>query len=290
MYIQSKMLKEVKKMKRVLLIIALLIIPVLCYGGEKFGMVFDVEGDVQLKSADGKSLKLKKELHILQPIREGDKVSVTGTGRLLIVSIKDKKGYEIGGDSSAIITDGRIKTIKGTVNVKDGYHAGKEGATGPIGAIVLRSVMRQPCIKTISPINTAVLELTPTLRWHNECKNKNVSVKILAGREVIFNVETADGSIRVSEGILRAGETYRWLVDAGANGIVGGTFSVPEEEKINTINEKLTYYKESHSELPKRLSFVFYLLENSLNEYAKEELSRLEKEFPENPFIKELKR
>lgn len=277
-------------MKRIFLIIILLLVPLAVYGGEKFGMVFDVEGNVELKQGHGASIKLKKDRHILHPLKDGDRINVIGSGKIIIVSLKEKQGYEVTSNSSAVIEGGRIKAIKGVVNIKEGFHAPKEGADGPIGAVVLRGIIKEPCIKTLSPVNTAILSLMPELKWDITCKGlKKVSIKILAAREVIFNVETEGVSLKVPEGILRYGETYRWLVDAGTPyGIVGGTFSIPQEEEIKIIQEKLNSHKSP--DLSQRLSYIFYLIENRLNEYAKSEIEGLEREFPENNYIRELKK
>lgn len=276
-------------MKRISLIIVLLLMPLIAYGSEKFGMVFDVRGSVEVKAVDGKTIRLRKDRHILYPIKEGDRINVMADGRVLIVSFKGKQGYEILPNSSVQISEGRIKTIKGTVNIKEGLHAPEEGANGPIGAIVLRGVIKEPCIRTVSPVNTSILNLTPELIWRLDCKGiKKVSVRILVGREVIFSKDTEMNSMKVTEGVLKYGETYRWLVDGGSAGIIGGTFSIPEEQEVGNINEKIAFLK-TGGDLSQRLSYVFYLLENRLNEHAKAEIELLEREFPDNDYIRELK-
>ncbi|MBI4823418.1 MAG: hypothetical protein HY805_04200 [Nitrospirae bacterium] len=277
-------------MKRITLIVVFLLMPLVAHGNEKFGMVFDIQGTVEVKTSDGRLIKLRKDRHVLYPIKDGDRINVMAGGRVVIVSIKGKQGYEILSNSSVEITEGRIRTIKGTVNIKEGFHAPEEGAGGQIGAVVLRSSIKEPCIRTVSPVNTSILDLTPELVWRLDCKGiKKVSVRILTGKDVIFSRDTEVNSMKVPEGILKYGETYRWLVDGGPVGIFGGTFLIPEEQEVKNINEKIASLK-AGKDLSERLSYVFYLLGNGLNEHAKSEIELLEREFPENEYIRELKK
>ena len=280
-------------LKKVCIIAVLLLIPGLAFGAPKFGMVFDIEGTAVLTTARGKTITLNKARHLLKPIREGDKIEVS-QGKVVIVSLKDKKGYEILANSIAQIKDKTVLTIKGTVTAKAGLRAPTGAAGGPIGsmvlgAIVLRSPLSVPCISTVSPINSAILTLTPVLKWALNCKGAGteVSVKVLAERKVIFETSTESTSVKVPDGVLEYGETYRWLVDGGPYGIMGGTFSVPEKDKITSITEDINHYKKQ-DDLSQRISYIFFLHNNRLNEYAAMETEKLQREFPENEYIREV--
>lgn len=109
-------------LKRVLFVTVMLLAPGLLFGAEKFGMVFDVKGVVVLKNALRK-LQLDKKKHILYPVRDGDTVVTGEDGRLLIVSLKRKKGYEVAPDSVVIIRGGQAKVLEGRVTEKEGLIA-----------------------------------------------------------------------------------------------------------------------------------------------------------------------
>ena len=114
--------------KRSLLVTAMLLVPGLLFGAEKFGMVFDVKGVVVLKNALRK-LQLDKKKHILYPIRDGDTIVTGGDGSLLIVSLKRKNGYEVSPDSVVIIKGGQAKVLEGSAKEKEGLiaSAGSKG-------------------------------------------------------------------------------------------------------------------------------------------------------------------
>lgn len=273
--------------KKGLIVLLLLLIPAALYAEEKL-LLFDVEGDAVIKSS-GTTTKLGKA-NLLKPVKEGDRIEV-GNGKVLVVSTLSKRGYEVMQDSVAEVKGSELKSIKGTVNVKTGLSARQSGPSGPIGAIVLRNTMMEPCIKTISPVNTAIITLTPVLRWSLLCTGagKEVSVKILDGRNIIFETATDADSVAVPDGMLKYGVSYRWLIDGGPYGIIGGTFSIPEKEAIGKINEKISFYSKNDKDLAGRLSYVAYLLDNRLNDNAGVEIEKLKQDFPENEYLKEMR-
>lgn len=275
--------------KKLMIVFAvLLLIPCLVYAEEKL-LLFDVQGDAVIKSA-GVATKLGKS-HLLKPVREGDRIEVGSGGKVLFVSTRTKRGYEVLADSVAEVRGGELKSVKGTVNIRYGLSAPESGPSGPIGAIVLRNTMMEPCIKAVAPVNTAVTTLTPVLKWNLLCTGagKEVSIKVLDGRTVIFDATTDASSVAVPDGTLNYGVSYRWLVDGGPYGIIGGTFSIPEKEAIGQINEKISFYSHNSKDLAERLSFIAYLLDNRLNESASIEIDKLKNDFPDNEHLKELR-
>lgn len=272
------------------IMVCLLVIPALAFGAQKFGVIFDVKGDASITSATGKVTKLKKSRHILRAVKVGDTIEVNGAGKVLIVSLTDKKGYELLSNTTVKVEQTRLAKVRGTINVKEGYSVPTEGAKGPLGAIVLRNTIREVCIKTFSPLNTSVPSLTPTLKWKNSCKgSKEVSAKIIKGRSIIYETSTDKNSTVIPAGILKEGQTYRWLIDGGpANGIMGGTFSTLEKETADIILAKKAGFGQN-SNLPERLSYLFMLIEENLVELAGAELSRLQGDYPNNKYIQELK-
>jgi hypothetical protein len=267
-----------------LILICLLVVPVLAFGAQKFGIIFDVKGDASIKSVTGKITQLKKSKHILRAVKVGDTVQVNGPGKVLIVSTKDKKGYEVLSDTTAKVEQTKLAKLSGTINVKEGYSVPTGSSKGPLGAIVLRNTIREICI------NTAVLSVTPTLKWKNSCEgSKEVSVKVIKGRSIIYETTTDKSTAVIPAGILKEGQTYRWLVDGGpVNGIMGGTFFTTEKEASDMIISKKVEL-DQNSNFPERLSYLFMLMEENLFELADVEITRLKNDFPNNKYIQELK-
>jgi hypothetical protein len=267
-----------------------LLIPGLVFAGEKFGLLFDIQGDAVIHSPSGKTTKLQRSRHILKPANIGDTIEVNGEGRVIVVSLRDKKGYLVSSNTTAIIESTEVKAIKGMVDVKEGFNAPLSGGGGPIGATVLRAMLRNPCIRTISPLNTAIVTLRPKLKWENSCEgSKAVIVKVLADRKVIYDAKSHGNSITIPENVLSYEKTYRWLVDGGATyGIIGGTFSTVKEDVVEKFQDKYRKFSRGKKGHTERLSYVFFLLENRLQMQAQAEIESLKKDFPENTYIQEL--
>jgi hypothetical protein len=279
-------------MRRAILIFFTLLIFATIYVDElhaidSFGLIFDIQGNAEIRDSEGKITKLKRSGHLLRPVKEGDRIRVAN-GRVVIVSMKENKGYEIVSNSEALVKDKKIIAVKGKISEVRGLHPPGEGTKGSIGGIVLRKV--KPCMRAISPVNTYILESTPELVWENNCyKEKKVTVKIICEERIIFSAESEGSSIKVPETILKYGKEYRWIVDSGrAYNISEGAFYVHEENEIKNIRENITHYTQYGSDLPLRLSYIFYLLDKNLNEMAKAEIKRLNVDFPENTYIKQL--
>jgi hypothetical protein len=123
--------------RHLLLIIAfLLIVPGILFGEEKFGMVFDVKGTVVLKNPR-KKLTLEKKRHVLYPVRDGDTLVTGKNGKLLIVSLKSKKGYELAPDSVVMIRNGHAKVLDGSVKEKEGLIPSRSKGTKVLGGQVM---------------------------------------------------------------------------------------------------------------------------------------------------------
>jgi hypothetical protein len=123
--------------RHLLLITAfLLIVPGILFGEEKFGMVFDVKGTAVLKNPR-KKLTLEKKRHVLYPVRDGDTLVTGKNGKLLIVSLKSKKGYELAPDSVVIIRNGHAKVLDGSVKEKEGLIPSRSKGTKVLGGQVM---------------------------------------------------------------------------------------------------------------------------------------------------------
>lgn len=279
-------------MKKIVCILFLISIFV-CFTGlelqsqERFGLIFDVHGNVEIGSHDGKVMQLKRSEHLLYPVKDGDRIKV-GEGKIVVVSMKENKGYEMLSGTEATVKGKRIVAIKGKINEVKGLQPPGEGTRGSIGGLVLRGISIKPCIRAVAPNNTAIIDLTPELVWENKCADsKKVYVKVISGEQVVFNTETEEGSVKLPENVLSYGKEYRWMVDS-LKAYDVGSFSIHGENEIKSIQENIAYLKNRGDDITYRLSYVFYLLNKNLNLMAKDELKRLHAEYPENIYLQEL--
>jgi hypothetical protein len=143
----------------------------------------------------------------------------------------------------------------------------------------------KPCLRAISPINTALIDVTPELIWDNRCQgSKKVFVKVISGEQVVFSIETEKSSAKLPENILSYGKEYRWIVDS-LKGYDVGSFSVHDENEVKNIKENVAHFKTYGDDIRYRLSHVFYLLNKNLNLMAKEEVKKLNAAYPENIYM-----
>ena len=264
------------------------------YSYDGFGMVFDLSGDVEIQSPGKSAVKLVKKRHLLYQVKDGDRISVAKNGKLLIVAFSDSKGFELGANTAAIIKNNEIKTLKGTVVIKEGYHApldtpkakSKEKIAHPIGAVIMRGA-NNPCVRLLSPVNTLILDLTPTLMWENDCKGvKKYSIRILKDAKEIASFESSEQSFQVPGGIIKYGNSYDWMVKEDLRySIVGSRFILPTEKEAAELKEIISRYRKDANSLPERLSLVFFLNDNYLYEMAVREIIKLKQNFPENEYI-----
>lgn len=251
----------------------------------EFGMVFDIQGIVEIRNADSKINVLKREKDILHPIKEGDTIEVKGNGVVIIVSLAENKGYKVLSNSIAIVKNRKLVAVKGTTHSIDGLYPPKENRLRIGGGIVLRE--KGPCVKAISPLNTVVLDLSPEFKWKNDCQeSKKVVIKIVSKEEPVFIVESEGVSFKVPDGLLKYNEEYRWIIESSAtNDIDGGKISIPKEAEVKRIKEGIAMYKKQSHDLSQRLSYIFFLLDNELEDLAGAEIAVLKAEFPENKTI-----
>ncbi len=254
---------------------------------QQAGYIFDIQGTAQLKSAEGKTITLKRSEHLLYAVKDGDRIKVE-KGRVVVASLKESRGYEIGDNSEGVARLGRVVAVKGKVSELQGLHAPGKTASGSMGGFVVRSV--KPCIRATSPVNTTIMNLTPQLTWENKCPgDKKVTVKIISGDTVLFSAESADNFLKVPAKVLAYGNEYRWIVDSGkVNNVSGGVFSLPSQAEADEIGRKIASFEERRQDLSFRLSYVFFLVDNNLNDLARAEVKALKTDFPDNEYLKKM--
>lgn len=251
------------------------------------GYIFDIQGSAQLTSADGKKIVLNKSQHLLYAVKEGDWIKVE-KGKVVIASLKDSKGYEIGSNSEAVAKIGSVVAVKGSVSELKGLHAPGKAGSGSIGGFVVRGA--KPCIKALSPVNTSIITTTPTLNWENRCSgDKQVMVKIISGDSILFSRQTREDSLAVPANILAYNQEYRWIVDSGkVNNISGGVFSIPAADEARELSRQIALYEGSKNDISYYLSYVFFLIDNNLNDLARVQIKALKTEYPDNEYLKKM--
>jgi hypothetical protein len=265
------------------------------HGANSFGVIFDISGNAEIQGADKTVLHLQKTKHLLYPVKVGDIIKTKAKGKVLIISRKDSKGYEILPDSTAVVREDSVKASRGTVNIKQGYYTPADSlqqqktGEGRPGATVMRG-RRISCISLLSPVDTAIIDLSPILKWENHCKGvKKYTVRIMRDTKLIISSETENNFFKIPEGMLAYNETYDWFVTEDLKKhAVGGRFFLPKENKAAEIQAHIKQYGLNKNDLGGRLSLFFFFLDNYLNDNADEEIAKLAKEFPENEYIMNL--
>lgn len=287
------LLEEEKKMKKMIAAASMSCVAVFfCMAGlacaaVQTGYIFDIQGTAQLLSADGKKITLKKGQHLLYAVKEGDKIKVE-KGKVVIASLKDNKGYEVGNNSEVVVRPGSIVAIKGSVSELKGLHAPAKAGSGSIGGFVVRGM--KPCIRALSPVSTAIISTTPTLSWENKCSgDKGVTVKIISGDSVLFSTQTREDSLAIPANVLGYSKEYRWIVDSGkVNNVSGGVFSIPSPEEARELNKQIAQFEERKKDISFHLSYLFFLIDNNLNDRARVEIKALKNEYPDNENLKKM--
>ena len=223
-------------------------------------------------------------------VSEGSTIQVKGKGKVVVVSLKSRSAFEIGDDSTARVETDTVRPLKGTVNPKTGY-APPAGKDGKIGGIVMRGADNQKgCLKLISPVKTKIVELTPELRWENNCSGvANLGVTILSDEQVVHSAEVRSvSSYRVPENVLKAGNRYLWMIDGGSGfDTSSGVFMVAENKEREEVTQQ-TKSASSTAAPEDRLAYMYFLSDRGFSELAKVELGKLRTAFPEAAGLLEL--
>jgi hypothetical protein len=252
--------------------------------------IFGAQGTVQIAQKGGDPFTINNDKSPMMKVSEGSTILVKGKGKVVLVSLKSRQAFEIGENSTAQVDPTTIRALKGAVNPKSGF-APPTGKDGKMGGIVMRSTGNlRSCLKAISPINTAILALTPELRWDNRCNGlSKVNLTILSDERVVHSAEIPSvSSYRLPENILKEGSRYLWMIDGGASfDMASGVFMVTGGKERDEVLQRM---KEATSvTTPEdRLAYIYFLSDRGFAEMAKEEGSRLRSAFPEASGLSEL--
>jgi hypothetical protein len=259
-------------------------------GAAVLGFVYGIKGNVELKEPQKNPIRLNRETDLLRLVRSGDKLRTKEDGKLTIVSLSEKMGYELMPNTLVMISGKQVTAIRGTVNKIEGLYFPESipPMSKKMGILVADVPLSDSCIRPLSPLSTSVITTTPSLTWENDCGeiNRQVTIKLIYDKRIIYQAITGDTYMKVPKDVLNFEKNYTWLVDGGENGIVGSIFSILSEEDVKETLEKKYHYAQNEDDLHERLSYIYYLKFKGLNEMANAEIKMMKEDFPENPYIK----
>jgi hypothetical protein len=279
-------------------VVAIFVLVLICgdvYAAERFGRMYDITGNVTLLR-NGKREVLSRGKNLLAPVFEGDELSVSAGGRLLVVSGKDNKGYELLPGATARIIDSRLQKVAGTIKSFEGLHAApsdKELKGNP-GVLVMRG--SRQCIKIVSPQDENLIDTSVELLWSIKCKEvENVRIEVREDKpnslheKPIFVAKTSAGLVRLPSGSLKHGTDYQWTIDAGPGlGKSTAFFRVLDEAYSSELASKIGVFKGYDNDVSKQLSYIFFLKENGLHSLADKEIVKLKDKQEWNQFLIEV--
>lgn len=257
-------------------------------GPANFGLVYGIQGKVDLRSPREEPVRLNEKNDILRIVKNGDKLRTNEDGKLIIVSLSEKMGYELMPNTLVRIVFNELSTVRGTVNRIEGLYFPKSlPARLGNGIMVANTPREKSCIRIVSPQDTSIITATPTLKWENDCKgNKKVTVKLISNQRIVYQAITGDTYMKIPKDVLDFEQTCTWLVDGGKNGIVGGVFSILSEFDVKEALDMKFHYTRHEGDMHERVSYIFYLKHMNLSAMANAEVIRMKKDFPENTNIK----
>ena len=112
--------------------------------------MFGAHGMVQLTPRGGEPTIIDNDKSLMIKITNSSTIQVKGKGKVVLVSLKSRKAFEIGDNSTAIVEPDIVRALSGVVNPKSGF-AQPAGKSGKIGGVVMRGAGNQGgCLKAIS--------------------------------------------------------------------------------------------------------------------------------------------
>jgi hypothetical protein len=271
-------------------VLSVLMVSLPAFAADNIWKIFEIKGKASIVSDSGTRV-LSNEKSLFETVRKGSRVKTEAGSKVVIVSLKNRQAYEVGDNSEALVEDEQVRAIKGAVAIKQGFSLPKS-SNGRIGGIVMRGVGNiRSCLKALSPLNTAILELTPELRWENNCDGlRQVTITILADDRVVHTAESSDTSFKIPAGIMQTGSRYMWMIDGGANyDMASGVFTILTENDRKEVAERVAEFSKADSDdVSAMIAYIYFLDGKGLNELTRLESSKMRKRFPGAEGLKEL--
>ncbi|MEI6209146.1 MAG: hypothetical protein WCP20_20395 [Desulfuromonadales bacterium] len=252
--------------------------------------IFGIHGTVQMTPKGGNQITLSNDKSLMMTVSVGSTIRVKGKGKLVLVSLKSRQAFEIGDDSTALVDPDIIRAQSGSVNTRAGISL-PSGKDGKMGGIVMRGTgNRRSCLNALSLKNTAILAVTPELRWENRCNGlSRVNLTLLSDEGIVHSAENISGSsYRMPENVLKVGNRYLWMVDGGASfDMTSGVFIVAGGRERDAVLQRMKDV-ESATNPEERLAYIYFLSDSGFSEMAHEEGKRLRAAFPDASALGEL--
>lgn len=148
------------------------------------------------------------------------------------------------------------------------------------------STSGKDCLAQVSPVDTAITTLTPTLQWVNMCGISTYRLKLSINSQVIYETEIHRNSpstayineVQVPSGILKYGNTYNWVIDAGAIGIKAGTFRILKHSALEEFHKELGKLEHSADSIATREAIIHLMFLYDLRDLALAEADRLQED------------
>lgn len=245
--------------------------------------IFGAQGTVLISSKNGEAITIKNDKSPMMRVADGSTIQVKGKGKVIVVSLKSRQGFEIGDDTTALVEPATIRSLKGSVTPRSGF-APPAGKDGKMGGIVMRGAGNQrSCLKAISPVNTNILNSNPELRWDNHCSGlSRVNLTVLSDENVVHSAEISSAtSYRIPDNILKEGKRYLWMIDGGAGfDMTSGVFAVANPAEREEVQKRQQAVNDVATP-EERLLLIYFLHDKGFIEMAKGEGNKLRSVFPE---------
>ena len=252
--------------------------------------IFGAHGTVEMAPKGGSPVAIDNNKSLMMKVPVGSTLQIKGKGKVVIVSLTSRQAFEFTDNTQVAVDADTVRALSGSVTSKSGF-APPTGKAGKIGGIVMRGAGNQrSCLKTIYPVNTAILDPTPELRWENHCSGlPGVTLTILSDERVVHSAENVSGSsYRLPAKILADGNRYLWMIDGGASfDMASGVFALPAASVRDEILQRMKIAAAATTP-EDRIGYIYFLSDRGFTEMAHEESRKLRAAFPEATALSEL--
>lgn len=253
-------------------------------------LVTDIRGTVELES------KGKPLLTLMAEVPDGATFSVQSGGSLVTVDLSNGREYAIRNAGRYLVEKGNLRSLGGGRVESSSLPARQmpdvkiASARVAQATLVMRSV-RKAGPASASPVNTAVLDTTPVLRWPESAgaTGYRVVVRDAAGASLVDSSVTAGPlQLPVAAG-LQPGGRYSWRATALREQTVlgehGGEFSVLGAAEAQRLE---SFRPQPGAEFSRMALYAALLMEVGATEEARHLWQALRAERPLDPALGKL--
>lgn len=250
-------------------------------------LVTDVSG---LAEVDGRG-----RLAIMAELPDGAALNVAAGAKVVTIDLGSGREYVLRAGRYTIEKSGPAE-VGGKAVASSALPAGKlpavKIATGKVAQATLVMRSARKTLAGLSPSNTAVSSLTPTLRWPEtaDATAYRISIKDMAGAQVFESTVTPRQSLVLpGSANLQAGGQYKWRVDVMRESqvltVLNGEFSVLGASDIYRLGQ---FKAGEGAEFSRRALYAALLMEVGANDEAKTIWQALRAERPDDVALSKL--